>query len=221
MRKIILITFVFIGSIIYHTTTCAQENKVPEKTIPHKVKSLSLSTGVKLEYVEQGNSSGTPVIFLHGYTDSWHSYELVLSHLPSSIHAFVISQRGHGNSSRPLNNYSPKKFAKDVAVFMDKMKLKQAVIVGHSMGSTIAQRFAIDYPKKVKALALIASFASYSNNPGIVELQTVVSKLKDPIDTVFVREFQQSTIATSVPSYYFNTVVYESLKLPMYGNKRL
>ena len=37
--------------------------------------------------------------------------------------------------------------------------------VGHSMGSMVAQRFAIDHPERVRGLMLVASFAGYSDNP--------------------------------------------------------
>src|SRR5215204_1095600 len=53
----------------------------------YQVKSITLPGRVMLEYVEQGDAAGIPVIFLHGLTDSWHSFELVLPHLPSSVHA--------------------------------------------------------------------------------------------------------------------------------------
>ena len=46
-------------------------------------KLIDLPTGVKLNYVEQGDPSGVPVLLLHGVTDSWHSFDLVLPHLPS------------------------------------------------------------------------------------------------------------------------------------------
>ena len=38
-------------------------------------KSVELSTGVWLSYAEQGDPSGVPVLFLHGVTDSWRSFE--------------------------------------------------------------------------------------------------------------------------------------------------
>lgn len=74
------------------------------------LKTAKLSNGVRLQYAEQGSFSGTPVIFLHGITDSWHSFESVLALLPGNIHAFAISQRGHGDSDRPLAGYTPKIF---------------------------------------------------------------------------------------------------------------
>src|SRR5215207_9877046 len=78
------------------------------------VKRIELSKTVELEYTEQGNGNGMPVIFLHGYSDSWHSFESILSFLPADVHAFVPTHRGHGNSSRPLKGYSPKDFSNDL-----------------------------------------------------------------------------------------------------------
>ena len=57
-----------------------------------------LSNGVKLPYVEHGKSTGLPVLLLHGVTDSWRSFERVLPHLPKSIHAFALTQRGHADA---------------------------------------------------------------------------------------------------------------------------
>ena len=103
-----------------------------------KVQSIQLSTGVNLQFVEQGNARGIPVILLHGYTDSWHSYETTLPFLPEDLHVFALSQRGHGNSDRPKQNYHPKDFAADVASFIKKKNLGPAVIVGLSLGGVPA-----------------------------------------------------------------------------------
>ena len=40
-------------------------------------KFISLATGVQMEYVEQGPAVGVAMVFLHGVTDSWHSFERV------------------------------------------------------------------------------------------------------------------------------------------------
>src|SRR6185436_11002192 len=122
-------------------------------------KSVELPTGVSLSYVEQGDASGVPLLLLHGVTDSWRSFELVLPHLPNSIRAFALTQRGHGDSSRPAAGYRFKDFSSDVAAFMDAVGIDAAVVAGHSMGSVIAQRFAIDKPDRVRQLVLIDSFA--------------------------------------------------------------
>lgn len=178
-----------------------------------EIKSIELSTGVTLQYLEQGDSSGVPVLFLHGLSDSWHSFERVLPHLPEFIRAFALTQRGHGDSSRPAGGYASRDFAADVAAFMDALHLEAAVIVGHSMGSFAARRIAIHYPERTLGLVLIGSFAT-EDNPGVAEVQEMVSTLTDPVDPDFVREFQESTLAKPVPQTFFETVVQESLKVP-------
>jgi non-heme chloroperoxidase len=179
------------------------------------IKSVELPNQVTLPYVEQGDASGIPVMLLHGVTDSWHSYEPVLPYLPDSIHAFALTQRGHGDASRPAAGYRFHDFASDLAAFMDAVQIESAVIVGHSMGSSVAQRFAIDFPERTLGLVLVGSFATLRGNPGVRELwDSAIATMTDPVDPGFVREFQQSTLARPVPRAFFEVVMAESLKVP-------
>lgn len=178
------------------------------------VQSVQLSTGVNLQYVEQGNRAGIPVIFLHGFTDSWHSYEGVLPHLPATVHAFALSQRGHGDTEKPLTGYDPKDFAADVAAFLEAKKIKAALIVGHSMGSVIAQRFAVDHPAKTLGVVLIGTFADLNRNEAVQGFGRVLDTLNDPVDEKFAAEFQQSTLANPIPPAFLQTMIQESLKVP-------
>jgi pimeloyl-ACP methyl ester carboxylesterase len=179
------------------------------------IKTISLSTDVKLNYIERGDPAGIPVVMLHGLTDSWRSFELVLPHLPASIRALALTQRGHGDSDRPAAGYRTRDFAADVAALIKALGIDSAVIVGHSMGSTNALRVAIDYPELTRGLMLVGAFASYRSNASIAELWNAgVSTLVDPIDAGFVREFQESTLAQPVPRAVVDTAVEESLKVP-------
>lgn len=180
----------------------------------HSVRTVALSSGLRLEYATQGADSGTPVIFLHGYTDSWQSFNQVLPLLPQSVQAFAVSQRGHGGSDQPKQGYDPGDLAQDLADFMQQLQIEPAIIVGHSMGATVAQRFALDYPYMTKALVLVASFASFKTNPGIAELQSVIDNIKDPIDSNFVYEFQKGTSFKQLQPSVLRTYVNESLKVP-------
>src|SRR5919108_1012926 len=67
--------------------------------------SVELPNNVSIPFVEQGDTSGLPMVLLHGFADSWRSFELVLPHLPEFIHAFALTQRGHGDASRPATGY--------------------------------------------------------------------------------------------------------------------
>lgn len=175
----------------------------------------TLPDGMRLEYVEQGPEDGVPVIFLHGVTDSWRSFEPVLRRLPPSMRAFALSQRGHGGSSHPATGYRYRDFSEDVRGFMDAMGLSSAVIVGHSMGSLVAQRLAVDHPDRIRGLVLVGAFATIHGNQGIADfVETTIRPLTDPIPPDFAREWQESTTARPIDPGLLDTVVRETLKVP-------
>jgi non-heme chloroperoxidase len=164
---------------------------------------LALTKEVSLDYALQGRQLGVPVLLLHGITDSRRSFDRVMPRLPASICAFAVSQRGHGDSDRPEEGYSPHDFAADIAAFMDRFQLPASVILGHSMGATVAQRFAIEYPERTCGLVLISSFLKTKDHPEVLDLwESTVSKLEDPIDPAIARSFQLSTVARSVPTQF-------------------
>jgi len=175
---------------------------------------VTLSTGIDMVYFEQGAARGIPVIFLHGFTDSHHSFDRNLPRFPRSFHVFALDQRGHGDSSKPSCCYTQADFAADVPAFMDAVGLRRASIVGHSMGSFIAQSVAIAHPERVDRLVLIGSGATIAGNPVALDLQTAVDALTDPIDPEFVREFQASTFFRPIPESFLDGSVEDSLKVP-------
>ena len=62
------------------------------------IHSTTLPNQVTLPYVQQGDPARDAVLLLHAIPDSWPSFEGVLPHLPTSLHAFALSQRGHGDA---------------------------------------------------------------------------------------------------------------------------
>lgn len=175
----------------------------------------TLPGGLRLPYAEHGDPAGRPAILLHGYTDSWRSFEPALPYFPAAIRAVAPTQRGHGDAGRPAQGYRLRDFADDLAAFMDALGIEAAVIVGHSMGSAVAQRFALDHPGRVAGLVLAGSFASARGNPGVEGLWSeAVAHLSDPVEPAFAREFQAATLARPVPATFLDMVVDESLKTP-------
>ena len=176
---------------------------------------VTLATGVTLEYVERGDPKGTPVVFLHGYTDSWRSFETLLPHLPPSVRAVAISQRGQGGSSRPESGFGTADLAADVAALLDALSIRSAVVVGHSMGGMVAQRFALDYPSRTRGLVLLATFPTLKGHPDVQGMwDSVLRDLRDPVDPGFVRDFQASTVALPLAAGQLDTFVSESLRVP-------
>lgn len=185
-----------------------------EQSARPRERSVALSTGVTLRYVEQGSANGPVVVLLHGYTDSHHTWDLNLPIFPRNFRVYALHQRGHGDSSRPECCYTPSDFAADVAAFLDAMGVERATLVGHSMGSFVAQQVALDFPSRVEALVLVGSAPSVAGNPVGEGLLEAVNALTDPVDPAFIREFQSSTFFRPVPASYLDTLVAESGKVP-------
>jgi pimeloyl-ACP methyl ester carboxylesterase len=175
---------------------------------------MNLPAAIRLQYVERGDRAGIPVVLLHGFSDSWRSFEGVLSHLPGHLRSIAVSQRGHGDSDRPPTGYRARDFASDVAGLLSALGLERAVVVGHSMGASVAQRFALDHPDRVLALVLVGARATWRDHPGVIELCDYARSMTDPVDPGFVQDFQRSTISRPVPDALVDVVVAESLKLP-------
>jgi pimeloyl-ACP methyl ester carboxylesterase len=176
---------------------------------------IDLPGAVTLPCVEQGDPHGIPVLLLHGYSDSWRSYESVLPHLPASIRAIAPSLRGHGGASRPRAGYRFGDFASDMAALLDALGIPSAFVVGHSMGSGVAQRFALDHPGRTRGLVLNGTFRDLRCNPAVRELwDDAIAKLEDPVDPAFVRAFQLSTLAQPIPDDFLERAIAESLRLP-------
>jgi pimeloyl-ACP methyl ester carboxylesterase len=155
---------------------------------------LALSASFQLSYCEGGPKTAPSVVFIPGYSDTWRTFQPVIASLPPEWRAIAISQRGHGDSSRPYAGYSPRDFAQDLLAVLDRLEIERAVIVGHCLGGVVARRFAMDYPERLWS--------------------TAVAEMRDPVDPAFVAEFQRSTIAQFVPEPFFESVVEESLKMP-------
>jgi pimeloyl-ACP methyl ester carboxylesterase len=176
--------------------------------------SLATAAGVVLDGISRGDTDGLPVVLLHGLTDSWRSFELLLLHLPPRFRVLALSYRGHGDSAKPAAGHDLDQLAADVADALDRAALPQAVVVGHSLGTLVAQRLLATRPDRVSALALIGTFVAPCRNPVVPELREAFATLADPVDPGFVRAWQESNSAPTVAPAFLAQAVAESGKVP-------
>lgn len=146
-------------------------------TTAHTKKSMLLPTGIDMHFVERGPATGETILFLHGYTDTSRSWLRVLDKLEQirpDLRMIAVDLRGHGASTLPespecVGNpgecFSMDDFAADVLAFMDAMGIPRAHIVGHSLGTFIAQEIALTQPERVETMTLVATTATVRGNP--------------------------------------------------------
>jgi pimeloyl-ACP methyl ester carboxylesterase len=172
-----------------------------------------LSTGPRLHYGEQGEAGGSPILFLHGWPDSWFSFSRVLALLPRELRAIALDQRGFGDSDRPEDGYRIQDFAADAVAFLDALSIERATFVGHSFGTFVTRQVAMSYPGRVDRIVLIGAGRS-AGNPVLQEVRSSMKDLDDPVPVEFAREFQASTAYAPLPGAFFEQIIAESRKLP-------
>ncbi len=179
------------------------------------IKSVVLPNKQSLSYIEQGDPTDDSLILLHGIADSCIAFEPVLPYIPDSIHAFALSQRGHGDASRPESGYRTTDFASDLMMFMNALHIEKAIILGASSGGFAARRFAIDHPERTSGLVLLGSPSVLRGKKAVEDIwNTVFSNLTDPVDPEFVRGFTMGLISKNVPPEFLEKMIKENLKVP-------
>jgi non-heme chloroperoxidase len=181
-------------------------------TVPITEHAVALANGQRLRYAARGPQP-VSVVFVHGWPDSWRSFQPVFDALPPEVGAISVSLRGFGGSDAPTQGYEPGDFAADIRQLADHLHITSAVFVGHSMGTLVVQRLAAQHPELVAGLVLIGGLTKLPDDV-FDEVWSVVSDLRDPIDEQFVRDFQSSTLAAPVPESFFEQLIAESRKAP-------
>jgi non-heme chloroperoxidase len=176
---------------------------------------IHLKTGVTLNYVVQGKADGPVIVLLHGAGDSWHSYERVLPLLPPQYRVYAITLRGHGLSDHPETGYSRADFAGDILDFMNQLNIHHATLVGHSLGSFVAQKVAELDTDHLSRLVLIGSGPGIAKNPqGEEEIRKSFAAIQDPVPYTFARDFQASTVYSPIPAWFFERMIGEAELVP-------
>jgi len=118
---------------------------------------LVLSDGDTIFFQHHG--SGTPLFLvsgLAGRADFWSSH---IDRLSKQYLVVTHDHRGTGASSRRRMNFSIEQMSSDVIALADHIGVESFLVVGHSTGGAIAQTLALDYPDRIRALVLSATWA--------------------------------------------------------------
>ena len=110
--------------------------------------------GVRLVYEVAG--SGEPaMVLVHGWTSDRSYFAPQVEHFSRSHRCVFVDLRGHGESDAPEQEYTIERFADDVAAVCDELGVKDAVLVGHSMGGAIVLAMSVRRPDLARAAAML------------------------------------------------------------------
>ncbi|HYH06981.1 MAG TPA: alpha/beta hydrolase [Thermoanaerobaculia bacterium] len=157
-------------------------------------RTIALESGVTVRYVEAGPREAPPLLLLHGLGDTSRSWSLMLPELAKSHRVYAFDQRGHGAASAPRCCYALADLAWDAIAFMDAMKIERASVVGHSMGSFVAQHLAAHHPERVQKIVLIGSSDTTVGNETVAWLWEQTGTFDRGISTEFVEQWQSNPL---------------------------
>lgn len=119
------------------------------------------STDIQIYYEDHG--SGQPVVLIHGYPLSGHSWELQARELiDAGFRVVTYDRRGFGASSKVGTGYDYDTFASDLNTLLETLDLRDVILVGFSMGTGELTRYVGRYGhERVAKLAFLASIGPY------------------------------------------------------------
>ena len=135
----------------------------------------------------------TSLIFIHGWSCDSRYWQKQLSAFSKQYQVITIDLAGHGNSSLGRLDYTMLSFAEDVKAVIEKEKINQAILIGHSMGGGVMAEAARVMPKKVVAIIGIDTLHNVA--------EEIPQKLIDEMSKPFEVDFQNAMQAFVSPMF--------------------
>ena len=139
--------------------------------------------GMRFHYLEWGNPGNPPMLLLHGFAQTCHSWDFVALGFSDNYRVIVLDQRGHGDSDWASDgDYSPETQQKDISGVVNELGLENFVLMGLSMGGRNSFTYAANNSGKVKALVVVDA-APQNMQQGTQNIRSFVQQ-DDELDSV-------------------------------------
>ena len=113
--------------------------------------------GGDLQVVERGPVEASPIVLIHCFTCSINWWDRLTPRLARTHRVLAVDLLGHGGSEKPDSDYSIPHQADLVAEALSRLGVRDAEVVGHSLGGPVATALAEQSPQLVDRLVLIDS----------------------------------------------------------------
>lgn len=157
------IKYVICLTLTLFLSSCSAPHTVETPLIPYGWSSGNVNVnGITLQYYRTGDDTLPPLILSHGFTDNGLFWTDMAHALEKDYDVIMYDLRGHGFSDAPQTGYNVDDYVADTVGLIRALKLHRPVIIGHSLGGSIAAILAIQHPDIPQKIVLI-------DPPGVTE----------------------------------------------------
>ena len=119
-------------------------------TINAPVRFYKTEDGCQLavRHLKRASETAPTVMLIHALAMDFDMWTDTVRALRAEANVYAVDCRGHGQSEKPEGPYDIARFSADICSVLDHLKADQAVVVGCSMGGTIALGMAGRYPEQ-------------------------------------------------------------------------
>ena len=139
-------------------------------------KTTKSSDGVDIVYFEKGKGNQT-LVFIHGYSCNSNYWWAQLDYFSKNYKVISVDLGGHGESSQTRENYNMGQFGQDVVAAMNSSNIKEAILIGHSMGGPVAVEAAVILEDRAKAIIGIDTLHDVAKEPASTFVKLMVGTM--------------------------------------------
>jgi pimeloyl-ACP methyl ester carboxylesterase len=121
---------------------------------------LSLPGG-DLQVVDRGPRDGAPIVLIHCFTCAIDWWDRMSPALERRHRVIAVDLLGHGGSEKPETGYAISNQADLVAQALDRLEVRDAMVVGHSLGGTVSVALAQQSPQLVDRVVIVDTAPSH------------------------------------------------------------
>jgi pimeloyl-ACP methyl ester carboxylesterase len=145
---VLLVAVLVLNALVTSSDTAEAEVNVPGGRL------LELPSG-DLQVVDRGPRNGSPIVLIHGFTCAIDWWDGTLPLLARRHRVVAVDLLGHGGSEKPDAGYSMENQSLLVAQAMRRLGVREATIVGHSLGAVVGTALVERSPRLVERLVIV------------------------------------------------------------------
>ncbi|MGB3693342.1 MAG: 2-succinyl-6-hydroxy-2,4-cyclohexadiene-1-carboxylate synthase [Spirulinaceae cyanobacterium] len=175
---------------------------------------MNMNSDYQFNYYFQGPCDATPVLFLHGFMGNSQVFQAAISLLKDQFFCLAVDLPGHGKTQvlGEDESYSMANTALGLKSLLSELNLKQAYVVGYSMGGRLALYLALNFPQYFPKVVL------ESASPGLQSSSARKERIKR--DRQLAEELVEGDFAEFITRWYQNPLFNSLIRQPKFPQLR-